>query len=120
MLSEHFIYFTNRYGAGYENAQIRIGLDTSGNIRSFVRLYYNKHDELEEDENGNWIVSPTGGVQEPDTSEDSLRRFLTDLSEEDSWYHRSDADQFASLALYSPRLDVSRNQFRSGIRLPNK
>ena len=119
MLSEHFAYFTNRYGAGYENCQIRIGLDASGNVRSFVKLYYNKHDELTEDE-GEWIVSPTGGVQEPDISEDTLRRFLSDLSEEDSWYGPSTADQFASLAIYSPRLEVSRNQFRAGIKLPNK
>lgn len=111
MYTEKYFYFKNIYGCKYENSQVRIGLDTAGNIRSFCQLYYNYYDECEGTENG--------GVQEPDMSLASCVKFLSSLNEEDSWYGKSSCEEFLGLALWSPPISFFPPQFEAGMKLLN-
>ena len=103
MFVENYLYFEKSFGYAYNNTQIRVGLDSSGNIRSFIQLEW----DMDNDK-----------PYPPVTSEQGLDMFLRTMIQDKTWFIPSNAEKFCKLALYSEPISFVQ-QFETGKRLPS-
>jgi hypothetical protein len=97
----NFVYFQNIFGGAHCNTQVRLGIDSNGNVRTCVTVGINN-------DNTTYISS---GVE----------AWLDYLSLNDiGWFGESTAENFTNVALLAGSLNIAdfKKFFDDGVRLP--
>lgn len=97
----NFVYFQNIVGGAHSNTQVRIGIDSNGNVRTCVTVGVNN-------DNTTYISS-------------GLEAWLNFLSLNDiGWFGESTPENFANVALLAEPLNIQdfKKFFDDGLKLP--
>lgn len=84
----YFSYFARNFGEAYENEQIELGLNSLGQVRSFVQIIHNY-------ESGCSV----------DTSLEGFQAFKANMQRDTEFYRRSSEREFISAALAAPEIE---------------
>jgi len=100
MYSEQYKYISKNFGGNYSNIQIRLGFTVGAEPRlvSCVQIEWSQVSPNEDDEDQDLTDLFS------DSSLDLTESIISNMVRDSDWYRHSDADEFASLAIYCPAL----------------